>query len=124
MPTMTTLPPKQRYNRGDVVLVLFPHSDLHGAKTRPSIVVQADDIQADLPQVIVAMISGRMFRAGHPSRVVVRRDTPEGQCAGLLGDSVVMTDNLATVAEAAIDRVIGKLPMHEIEQALRHTLGL
>ena len=121
---MTTLPPKQRYNRGDVVLVLFPHSDLHGAKTRPAIVVQADDLGADLTQVIVAMIRGRMFHAGHPSRVVVRHDTAEGRSAGLLGDSVVMTDKLATVAEAAIDRVIGKLPMHEIEQALRHTLGL
>jgi hypothetical protein len=35
-----------------------------------------------------------------------------------------MTDNLAPVAEIAIDRVIGKLPMHEIDQSLRHTLGL
>ena len=86
--------------------------------------VQADDLGADLAQVIVAMISGRMFRAGHPSRVVVRYDAPGGQSSGLLGDSVVMTDNLATVAEAAIDRVIGTLPMHEIDQSLRHTLGL
>ena len=121
---MTTMPPKQRCNRGDVVLVLFPHSDLQSAKTRPAIVVQADDLGADLAQVIVAMISGRMFRAGHPSRVVVRRDTAEGRSAGLLSDSVIMTDNLATVAELAIDRVIGKLPMHEIDQSLRHTLGL
>ena len=79
------------------------------AKTRPAIVVQADDLGADLTQVIVAMIRGRMFHAGHPSRVVVRHDTAEGRSAGLLGDSVVMTDKLATVAEAAIDRVIGKL---------------
>ena len=96
---MTTMPPKQRCNRGDVVLVLFPNSDLQSAKTRPAIVVQADDLGADLTQVIVAMISGRMFRAGHPSRVVVRRDTAEGRSAGLLSDFVIMTDNLATVAE-------------------------
>ena len=121
---MTTMPQKQRCNRGDVVLVLFPHSDLQTAKTRPAVVVQAVDLRADLPQVIVAMISGRMFRAGHPSRVVVRRDTPEGQSAGLLGDSVVMTDNLATVADTAIDRVIGTLPMLDIDTSLRHTLGL
>lgn len=64
-----------------------------------------------------------MFRAGHPSRVAVRHDAFEWQSSGLLGDSVVMTDNLATVAEAAIDRVIGTLPMHAISQSLRHTLG-
>jgi mRNA-degrading endonuclease toxin of MazEF toxin-antitoxin module len=67
---------------------------------------------------------GRRARACHPSRVVVRRDRPEGRSSGLLGDSVVMADNLATVAEAAVDRVIGTLPMQEIDQALRHTLGV
>ena len=43
---------------------------------------------------------------------------------GLLADSVVMTDNLATVSESAIDRVIGSLPMSAVDAALRHTLGL
>jgi len=42
----------------------------------------------------------------------------------LLTDSVVMTDNLATVMETAIDRVIGTLPMQKVEAALRHTFGL
>jgi len=42
----------------------------------------------------------------------------------LLTDSVVMTDNLATVAETEIDRIIGALPMGNIDAALRHTLGL
>jgi len=35
-----------------------------------------------------------------------------------------MTDNLATIAENAVDRVIGFLPMTEIDKALRHTLNL
>jgi hypothetical protein len=35
-----------------------------------------------------------------------------------------MTDNLATIAEVAIDRVIGSLPMRQVDTALRHTLGL
>ena len=35
-----------------------------------------------------------------------------------------MTDNLATVAESAIDRVIGSIPMEKIDEALRHTLSL
>ena len=118
------MPPKPTCKRGDVVLVLFPHSDLRGAKTRPALVVQADNLQTGLPQMIVAMISSRMFRAGHPSRVVIQRATPEGQQSGLLSDSVIMTDNLATVAEAAIERAIGTLPLALVEKALRHTLGL
>ena len=51
-------------------------------------------------------------------------NSSEGKESGLLTDSVVMTDNLATILESAIDRKIGTLPMKAIDDALRHTLGL
>lgn len=70
------------------------------------------------------MISSQMFRAGHPSRVTILVSTTEGQQSGLLTDSIVMTDNLATVIESAINRVVGSLPMTGVDEALRHTLGL
>ncbi len=118
------MPPNLNYKRGDVVLVLFPHSDLRTAKPRPALVVQADNLQTGLSQVIIAMVTSRMFRANHPSRVSIIRSTPEGQQSGLLTDSIVMTDNLATIAESAIERIIGSLPMAKIDAALRHTLSL
>lgn len=120
----TTTPPKPSYKRGDVVLVLFPNSNLLTAKTRPALIVQADNLQTGLPQVIVAMITSKMSRANHPSRVKVLLSTPEGKQSGLLTDSVVMTDNLATILESAIDRVIGNLPMDDVDAALKHTLSL
>lgn len=67
------MPSKPNYKRGDVVLVLYPNSDLRTAKTRPALIVQADNLQTGLPQVIVAMITSRLFRANHPSRVVLYR---------------------------------------------------
>ena len=48
----------------------FPNSDLRTAKTRPALIVQADTLQIGLPQVIVAMITSRLFHANHPSRVL------------------------------------------------------
>jgi mRNA-degrading endonuclease toxin of MazEF toxin-antitoxin module len=81
---MTMMPPKLSYKRGDIVLVLFPHSNLRTAKPRPALVVQADDLQTGLPQVIVAMITSK----------------------------------------SEIDRVIGTLPMADVERALRYTLNL
>ena len=116
--------PNPTYKRGDVVLVLFPNSDLKTAKLRPALVVQADHLQTGLSQLIIAMITSRMFRAKHSSRVTIRISSPEGQQSGLLADSVVMTDNLATVAESEIDRTIGSLSMKKVDTALRHTLGL
>ena len=122
MITMTQ--PKPIVKRGDIVLVLFPNSDLISAKTRPALIVQADNLKTGLPQIIVAMITSQMFRAGHPSRIIILLNSSVGQQSGLLTDSVVMTDNLATLAFSAIYRVIGSLPITEINAALKHTLGL
>jgi mRNA interferase MazF len=95
------------YRRGDVVLVLFLDSNLRTSKRRPAVVVQADGLDADLPQTIVAMITSNMARAGHPSRVMVRIDNEKIRESGLLMDSVIMTDNLATILDSEIDRIIG-----------------
>ena len=112
-------------SRGDMVLVLFPDSNLRTAKRRPALVLQADALQTGLPQTIVAMISSNITRAGHPSRVLALQDSATGRQMGLRVDSVIMTDNLATVLESEIDRSMGSCPiMSEVDQALRKTLGL
>jgi mRNA interferase MazF len=75
-------------NRGDVVLVLFPDSNLLTAKRRPALVVQAENLQTGLQQTIVAMISSNMTRVGHPCRATVLQSSAEGQQMGLHSDSV------------------------------------
>jgi mRNA interferase MazF len=121
---MITMQPETMLKRGDVALALFPNTDLVSAKTRPVVVIQANNLQTQLSQIIVAMVTSQMLRAGHPSRVTVLLNSGAGQQSGLLTDSVVMTDNLATVELLAIQRVIGSLSMENIDTALRHTLGL
>ena len=121
---MSDMPADNAYRRGDVVLVLFPNSNLRTARLRPVLIVQADNLGTELDQVVVAMMTSRMFRANHPSRVTVLRDTDEGRASGVLTDSVIMTDNLATVGHREIHQRIGVLPMMAIDQALKHTLGL
>jgi mRNA interferase MazF len=113
------------YKRGDVVLVLFPDSNLRTAKRRPSLVIQADNLNTGLTQTIVAMITSNMSRADHPSRVTLLLNSTAGQEARVLMDSVVMTDNLATVHENEIDKVLGRLDdLTEVDTALRQTLSL
>lgn len=113
------------FSRGDVVLVLYPDSNLRTAKRRPAIVVQANQLQTGLAQTIVAMITTNMARAGHPSRVAVVQASHEGQQMGLHSDSVIMADNVATVLDKEIDRAIGKCPsMRAVDEALRRTFGL
>src|SRR5437660_1697002 len=94
------------FKRGDIVLALFPDSNLRTSKPRPVLVVQADNLNTGLPQTTVAMITSNLSRAGHPSRVFVALATPEGQQSGLRTDSVIMADNLTTLLDSYIDRVV------------------
>ena len=111
--------------RGDVVLVLFPNSDLRSAKRRPALVISASDLNTGRPQTLVAMITSNLARAGHPSRVSVRLQSSEGRVSGLRTDSVLMADNIATIADSEIDSVLGRLPdMTAMDAALKHTLAL
>ncbi|MBP6822484.1 MAG: type II toxin-antitoxin system PemK/MazF family toxin [Acidobacteria bacterium] len=114
-------------NRGDVVRVLFPNSDRRTAKRRPALVIQSDRLKTGLAQTIIAMITSNLVNAQNPSRVLVLKSSPEGQQSGLRLDSVIMTDNLATILETEIDSVLGALPqqtMVDVSDALRHTLEL
>lgn len=113
------------YKKGTVVLVLFPNSDLVTAKRRPAVVVQADELNTGLEQVIVSMITSNLSRDGHPSRIRVNKDSEEGKKAGLLTDSIIMTDNLTTIRFLEIERTIGVLSdMDIINNALKTTFGL
>ncbi len=111
--------------RGDTVLVWFPNSDLQTFKRRPALIVQSDELHASLPQVVVAMVTSNLDRRSHEGRVFVPLNSPEAAAAGFRTDSVIMTDNLATVLLKAIDSKLGHLPsMEKINEALRVTLAL
>jgi mRNA interferase MazF len=80
--------------RGDVVLVLFPNSDLRKAKRRPALVLQRDNLGSGLGQTIVAMISSNLARRGHPSRLFISAASHKGKAAGVRLDSVVTRRDL------------------------------
>jgi len=110
--------------RGDVVVVRYPNSDLLTYKKRPALVVQTDDVDTGINQTVVALVTTNLRRTG-PTRVQFNKASAEGRAMGLLGDSVVVTDNLATVLHREIDKVIGTCPiMERVDAALRRTLDL
>ena len=108
------------FSRGDVVLVLFPDSNLRTAKRRPALVVQADNLGTGLQQTLVAMITSNMARTGHLSRVEVRQASPLGQQMGLRTDSVIMTVTKATeprTRAAATDRSTHGTAQHQNQRS-------
>jgi mRNA interferase MazF len=112
------------YKRGDVVLVKFPYSDLVSYKKRPALIVQDETVETGLSQRVVIQITSNLDRTGD-TRVLVRKDSPDGQAMGILSDSVIVADHLATVLPREIDKVIGRCTcLPEVETALRRVLGL
>ena len=112
------------YKRGDVVLVLFPNSDLKTAKKRPALIIQSNKLKTELPQTLIALVTSNLQRTG-PSRIPIKKDSGDGQLMGLLTDSVIVADNLATVLHKEVDKVIGHCPnMSEIDRALKKVLDL
>lgn len=78
-----------------------------------------------LPQVIVAMITSNMSRASHKSRITILLESSQNKKSGLQTEWVIVTDNLATVQQKFIGRVLGNLrTMTEVEMGLAHTFGL
>jgi mRNA interferase MazF len=112
------------YKRGDVILVKFPYSDLVSYKRRPALIVQDETVETGLSQRVLIQITSNLDRTGD-TRVLVRKDSPDGQAMGILSDSVIVADHLATVLPREIDKVIGHCTcMPEVETALRRLLGL
>ena len=112
------------YRRGDVVLLYYPHSDLITYKKRPALIVQADDVRTGLAQKLVAMITSNLNRVGE-TRVTVLKNSDLGKAMGIRIDSVVVTDNLATIENQIIDKKVGHCSdMEAINTALKKTLGI
>jgi mRNA-degrading endonuclease toxin of MazEF toxin-antitoxin module len=61
------------------------------------------------------------------TQLLISAATPEGKQAGLIKDSVITCENLATVLQTRITRRIGSLPadaMLKIDECLKSSLGI
>lgn len=113
--------------RGNVFLVNFPFSSGSGSKLRPALVVQCDHNNQRLSNVSVAAITSVTHRSGEPTQLLIEVATSAGSQSGLVNDSVITCENLATVAENRVTRTIGSLPDHEmtqINECLKSSLGI
>ena len=111
--------------RGQIVLVDFPYSDGKQGKIRPAIIVQSDQQNISLSKTIVALITGNLRRRSQSTHVFLDPSTHTD--LGIHGPSVVSCINLFTIDQAAVIRIIGKLPPSlekDLDASLGHALAL
>jgi mRNA-degrading endonuclease toxin of MazEF toxin-antitoxin module len=96
-------------NRGDVILVRFPHpSGLHGKK-RPAIIVQSDAYAGTVSTLVVAEVTKNLTMASDIACLFIDTSTPEGKATGLVRDSVASCLVLMTVYADMGTQVLGAL---------------
>lgn len=115
------------FNRGDVVIAMFPHADGSGSKPRPVLVVQSDNYNSRIHNLIVAAITTNLRHASDPASLLIDVATPAGKASGLTQNSVISCINLATIEDSLIAKRIGKLSstsMAHVNDCLETALGL
>jgi mRNA interferase MazF len=111
-------------NRGDVVELVWPFSDLTGSKRRPAVVVQADYLNALIDDTILVKITGSRF--GIPGTEVAIDPAVE-TASGLSKVCYASCKDLLTRDQSLVPRTIGVLSdpiMSQIEDCLRAVLEL
>lgn len=114
-------------NRGDVILVRFPHPSGLRGKKRPAVVVQSDAYAGAVSTLVVAEVTKNLTMADDPACLLIDVNTPEGRATGLLRDSVVSCLLLATVDTNTVAQVLGTLSAtmkRKLDDCLRAGLGL
>jgi mRNA-degrading endonuclease toxin of MazEF toxin-antitoxin module len=111
-------------NRGHVVEVNWPYSDLSGTKIRPAVVVQADFLNGLIDDTILVKITGSRF--GIPG-TEVELDPAAEPISGLSKVCYASCNNILTRDQVHVGPVIGSLSdaaVREIEVCLKKVLEL
>jgi len=103
-------------NKGDIVLVPFPFTDLSQAKVRPAIVLWADPTGND---VTLCFISSQNIENIHDSEFLLNSSDPEFLTTGLKISSKVRVTRITTITKRLITRRLGKLGNNQT-----HTLNV
>jgi mRNA interferase MazF len=96
-------------NRGDVIVVRFPHPSGLRGKKRPAVVVQSDVYAGAINTLVVAEVTKNLKMAGDPACLFIDANTPEGRATGLVRDSDVSCLVLVTVYRDTVAQVLGSL---------------
>lgn len=114
--------------RGDVILLPISFISGPGMKVRPAVVVQRDALNQKLHSTIVAIITSNNLRAQlEPAQLFIDVTTFEGQQTGLIHNSTVKCEHLATIDSRDVQRVIGSLSptlLTHLDACLRSALDI
>ncbi len=113
-------------NRGDIVLVKFPFTDLSSSKVRPALVVSVDTYNQASKDSIFIFISSNISSQENTD-VLVEKSHSEFKMTGLIGASIIKVDKIAVLEKSLASRKLGKAGpqlLKAVESRLKNILDL
>jgi mRNA interferase MazF len=112
-------------NRGDIVLITFPFSDLSSTKVRPVLVLSPED--PNQQDFIVALITSNIIRPLLNTDYLLLISDSDFTGTGLKIDSVFRMSKVHNLNKSLAKKLLGKISnelMQKLEQKLLTALGL
>jgi mRNA interferase MazF len=115
------------FQRGDIVLVPFPFTDLTRAKARPAAIISSSEFNTTSPDIIVAAISSKVPAKLADTELLLLQTASGFKATGLRVDSVVRTTKLYTLMQSLVYSTLGKLnqqTLGTLDEHLARAVGL
>jgi len=110
------------FDRGDVVLVPFPFTDLTTQKQRPALVISSKSFNDSSADAILAAITSQVPTDLQHSDY--RLSSDEQKQGGLPKPSVVKAAKVVTLSQALIRKKLGRLPVETVDQIVRKLVSV
>lgn len=110
--------PGTSYNQGDIVLMLFPFTNLSGSKVRPAIII-SNHLVNNTPDIICAQITGQVYKDAFSFEL---RDSDV--TVSLKGYSEIRCHKIFTADKSLIKQKISKIHTTKQPALLNKIKGL
>jgi len=112
-------------NRGDIILITFPFSDLTSTKIRPALILSPKEMSEQ--DFVAALISSNTARPLSKTDYLLSTYDPDFSGTGLKINSVFRMAKIHNLRKSLAKRRLGKVNaqlMKELEKKLYEALGL
>lgn len=104
------------FNKGDVILIPFPFTDLSATKQRPALIISSDRFNNNHKDVIVMAISSQI-----PSQIPGDEyllSAADLKTSGLPRQSIIKLGKIVTMNQNLIIKKLGKIPNQTVTSIL------
>jgi len=118
---------KEFLERGSVVLIRYPFTDLSGSKLRPAIIVTPNDRIAVLDDMLCAFVTTGIPDKTLPTDLILNINDPDFVATGLKQTSLIRAHKLTLLHRSLIQRHLGNISkglQEQLDQRLEKAVGV